>query len=138
MLVNGKEEKARDVLALVAKLNGKTLPADLELHVTIPASTNESSSLRQFFEQFRTLFAFPLSHITPVLWLSWITAAMGYYGVVILTTNLHANNDDGNSCTGGHVHFTNEDFLHIFIDALAEVPAVLFIMFTIDHFGRKK
>ena len=66
----------------------------------------------------------------------WVAAAIGYYGLVMLTTELHV--EGSKACSeSGTPNFDREDYLSIFITTLAEVPGLILAELTVDHLGRR-
>lgn len=64
----------------------------------------------------------------------WFCCAIVYYGLVMLTTQLHV--EEGRECVDGKPNFNSEDYLDIFITTLAEVPGLVLAELTVDRLGR--
>ncbi|XP_062505548.1 synaptic vesicle 2-related protein-like isoform X2 [Corticium candelabrum] len=104
---------------------------------------------------------------TVLLWIVWLTAAFGYYGVVLLTTEIldiikEQNADSVNStlfantsgsyssdvlqCTRVEHNRTDgqckrlefDDYIQVLWTTLAEFPGLLFTVLIIERIGRKK
>jgi len=137
LVVTGETEKALDVLHVIARVNGKPLPRNVQLKPPTLEKTSTSSNWKRFINQFAHLFEDRLGSITRIIWPTWIATALAYYSIVILTTAIQAA-DDEDDCDRGHITFSNEEYRNILIDASGEIPGVLLATFTIDVFGRKK
>jgi MFS family permease len=74
-----------------------------------------------------------------LLWMLWFGNALGYYGLVLLSTEIRvsAPSGDGESCKGQQVHLSNDDFMSIFIDSAAELPGLILAALIADRLGRR-
>ena len=144
LFIQGKEHKAMEVLKLISRINGKSLPAGLKLKAGSPSDVTAASDAPSpnkvaLLDRFWTLLAYPLNHITPYIWTLWPMLALGYYSIVILTTSLQADSqNDDETCVDGHVSLSQNDYLSIFIDSTAEVSSTLMCLLVIEYTGRKR
>ena len=88
-----------------------------------------------------------------MLWFVFFAVAFLYYGVVLLTTEIHVDGDsrgrmegggvrggdDATRCTGhGSPDLPNRSFLDIFVSAVAELPGLAFCALALDALGRRR
>lgn len=91
--------------------------------------------------------------LTLMLWFVFFAVAFLYYGVVLLTTEIHVDGDsrgrmegggvrggdDATRCTGhGSPDLPNRSFLDIFVSAVAELPGLAFCALALDALGRRR
>eukprot|EP00210_Caulerpa_lentillifera_P009224 g8793.t1 len=147
LLVKGETEKAERILQTMARLNKSELPPGrLQSPDQTPRSHEGKLGMRDhvrnvmkgMFSEFHTLFSSSLRWITSLLFIIWFSNALIYYGVVLLTTELHTDDDKQECGEDEKLNLSNDDYLEIFIDTAAEVPAFFFAIFAIDYLGRKK
>jgi len=132
--VIGQREKATHVLKKLAVMNGTSLPNGV-LKVSQGREETDETHQNRFKEQLTSLFVRPLNRVTPVVWFQSFTLGVGYYGIIILTSSVRTD-DEKEECNGHESTLDDADFRSIFIDAVAEVPAVLLALFTIERLGR--
>ncbi|XP_065831112.1 synaptic vesicle 2-related protein-like [Oscarella lobularis] len=177
LLTSGKAAKATEVLAKVAKNNGKMLPvgrlvlqqdknggddddddSDVEGNQLIAIKPRPEKVRRGTF---RDLFATSQQTVTTVLLcVIWMCSTFGYFGIVLLTTEildlfdvLHAENkSDGtlwpcgvdaadfrNVTLGGQCEMlTMNDYFQFLWTSAAELPGLLLTVFLAKVMGRKK
>ena len=80
------------------------------------------------------LFSPSLWPTTAVVWSMWFAASLGYYGIVLLTTELHSS--AAGTCLNNTFTSAANDYSSIFLDTLGEVP-VFAITLLVDVVGRK-
>lgn len=71
-----------------------------------------------------------------LVWTCWVGASLGYYGIVILTTEVHTASSAA-ACVDGVLAFQNSDFADILVDTAAELPAFAVAIFALETAGRK-
>ena len=90
--------------------------------------------------------------LTLMLWFVFFAVAFLYYGVVLLTTEIHVDaapgrmegggvrgGDDALRCTGhGSPDVSSRAFLDIFVSAVAELPGLAFCALALDALGRRR
>ena len=91
--------------------------------------------------------------LTLMLWFVFFAVAFLYYGVVLLTTEIHVDGDSrgrmegggvrggdaATRCTGhGSPDLPNRSFLDIFVSAVAELPGLAFCALALDALGRRR
>ena len=95
--------------------------------------------------------------LTLMLWFVFFAVAFLYYGVVLLTTEIHMDassggeargrlegggvrgGDDSLRCTGhGSPDLPRRAFLDIFVSAVAELPGLAFCALALDALGRRR
>ncbi|CAB3983634.1 organic cation transporter -like [Paramuricea clavata] len=112
LLLQGQEDKARQELNKVAKINKKTMPKD---DLVMPESTETHGNLLHLFQNKK------LAKSTLINWDIWITVALVYYGV-----------------SYGSVDLGWDRYLTFALTSLVEIPAVYLAVFSAERFGRKK
>jgi putative MFS transporter len=117
LLVSGKPERAREVLELVARTNGTTLP-DLPLQPIKRTPPPRASELLR-----------PgLRRTTLLLWVMWFVISLGYYGVFTwLPTFLRS--------TGMALLPV---YQNSFILALAQLPGYFSAAYLVERWGRRR
>ncbi|EDO45833.1 predicted protein, partial [Nematostella vectensis] len=112
-LVNNRCKEARQTLEHIAKLNGKNLPSDV-----MPAINNVEEE-KSFRGGILDLFK-PRQQLkqTLILWFSWLTNAMVYYGVTLSAGVL-----------GGSL------YLNFLLASLVELPGNLFSIWFMNLLG---
>ncbi|XP_072041771.1 synaptic vesicle 2-related protein-like isoform X1 [Amphiura filiformis] len=133
----GNKEAALDILKLVAKTNGKSLPpGDLK----VGSGSGDRGTFVDLYSDRKT------SITTSLLLFIWFAMAFIYYGVVLLTTEMFSK---GHSCAATPANadetcfdscqlLTKKDYSKIIITTLAEFPGHLITLGIIDFAGRKK
>lgn len=148
----------------VAKINGKSLPSgilvsDNEIELNVKSMESEGARLlpqsnnnkhtddekpevinhsKSNVSTLAMLFSPELIKPTLLLWVVFFGNAFSYYGLVLLTTELHngANNCGPNgSRSQGSEEVSYKD---VFITSFAEFPGLIISAFTIDKLGRKR
>ncbi|KAK9068825.1 hypothetical protein SSX86_012941 [Deinandra increscens subsp. villosa] len=153
LCLKGRTTEALRILERVAKVNGQTLPpgilvSDHEIqlnekaseaegaHLLSPKDENVDHSMKQNVSTLALLFSPELIKPTLLLWVVFFGNAFSYYGLVLLTTELHNGriNCVPNQPPSQHQELSYKD---IFITSFAEFPGLLISAFTIDKLGRK-
>ena len=159
----GDAAATRRTLARVCRVNGRgaALPKGILL---LPSSVSSSWGdraddpwWRRAIRPFRRVGALlrPESRVTTVsLWFIFFAVAFSYYGVVLLTTEVHvdtsASRDDGRTggsrggddlvaCTShGSPDLPNRAYGDIFASSTAELPGLLLAAIAVDRIGRRR
>lgn len=159
----GDAATTRRTLERVCRVNGRgaALPKGMLL---LPSSVSSSWGdraddpwWRRAFRPFRRVGALlrPNSRVTTVLlWFLFFAIAFSYYGVVLLTTEVHvdtsASRDDGRTggsrggddyvaCTShGSPDLPNRAYGDIFASSTAELPGLLLAAVAVDRIGRRR
>ncbi|KNA24583.1 hypothetical protein SOVF_014400 [Spinacia oleracea] len=149
----GKKDQAFQVLAKIAKVNGKELPTgilltDMELEFqdqTTPAQDNVvpkncKDSEMSIVKSFMLLLSPNLARTTLLLWFVFFADSLAYYGLVLLTTQLNNTNIVCNSL--GHHQQSHSagagiNYKDVFITSIAELPGLVAVGLLIDRLGRK-
>uniref|UniRef100_A0A061RP51 Transporter-related family protein n=1 Tax=Tetraselmis sp. GSL018 TaxID=582737 RepID=A0A061RP51_9CHLO len=150
----GRQQDAMKVLNRVGRWNGIKPPKG-ELEVTVQSRATSSpvahdkdkpghprgrcGFLRPFssiFGSLGALYSKSMRRTTLLLHFVWVTCAIGYYGLVMLTTELHV--EASKACIDGVPSFGRGDYMSIFITTLAEVPGLILAEVTVDRLGRRK
>jgi MFS transporter, putative metabolite:H+ symporter len=116
LVVAGRPDAAREVIAQVAAVNGRPMPAD----VIVPEPPAERVGVR-------TLFVPRLRRITVVLWLSWFGIALGYYGLFSWLPTVFVQQGYSFLASYGYA----------FVLALAQVPGYFSAAWLIERWGRR-
>ncbi|HXF70941.1 MAG TPA: MFS transporter [Thermoflexus sp.] len=117
LLVHGREEEARAILAQVARENGTVLPEGIRL--TVPAAPRVTVG---------DLWRRPYTRTTALLWLIWFGISLGYYGVFTWLPRLLVQR--------------GLDFLksyeYVFIITLAQLPGYFSAAYLVEQIGRRR
>lgn len=116
LLVQGQPERAREVLAQVAAINGSRLP-DLPLQPVNPTPAPVSDLLKP-----------GLRRTTLLLWLIWFAISFGYYGVFTWLPNYFR--------TSGMELLPV--YQNAFILALAQLPGYFSAAYLVEKWGRRR
>jgi putative MFS transporter len=117
LLVEGREQEAREVLRQVAETNSTEITFD---HLEVKRrqeSVTVSALWRQRFAK-----------TTLMLWIAWFCISLGYYGTFIWLPNIFV--DRG-------FEFL-QTYQNTFLMALAQLPGYFSAAYLIEHWGRKR
>lgn len=134
LTMNRKEEAVR-IISRAAAFNGTPLEkfSLYSLHEERRPSESQEKTLFEFFKDKNNL------KISIPLWIVWGCFGLGYYGIILLTTAIYANdnddddNDGSNDDSGGSCSF---QYSSIFLSASVECIGILFATLLIDRWGR--
>ncbi|XP_078182144.1 organic cation/carnitine transporter 7-like isoform X1 [Carex rostrata] len=147
-----KTDEAMLVLTRIALMNDSSLPPGVlgshSLQEDHASSSNvnlsESSPLlgtktRNGLKVFLTLLSPKLVRSTLLLWLVFFGNAFGYYGVVLLASELSGRSSKCNSNLTRPSHLKDDASLYrdVFLTSVAEVPGLLLAALAVDKVGRK-
>ncbi|CAB3981466.1 organic cation transporter -like [Paramuricea clavata] len=113
LLLNGKEEEAKIVLAKISRMNKRPLPDDLGLQKPVIPETR--ASFRQMFSSWET------AKKILICWDLWFANALVYYGVSYGSVDLGGNR-----------------YLNFFSVCVVEIPSNFAFIWSAHRFGRKK
>ncbi|CAD7696865.1 unnamed protein product [Ostreobium quekettii] len=152
LAVTGQMDKAEQVLQRIAKFNGKPMPSG---HLTMPPKDAPLPvhnppkwwnlfgwvwvKMRMLTDQLSRLLVPALKKTTLLLWFIWVTNALGYYGMVMLATELHGERNE--ACLveePDKPDMRDNDYRDIFITTTAESAGLVLAYFLVDWIGRKK
>ncbi|XP_076330679.1 organic cation/carnitine transporter 2-like [Tachypleus tridentatus] len=115
----GRHEEATVILKRIAKTNGYSVPTDLitklkEVQKTINKEKETTHNLKDLFRYnaLRKHFLF--------VTLSWTSCIIGFYALVLNSTNLYGN-----------------EFINFFLLGLVDVPGIFFSLFLMEKLGRR-
>ena len=111
LLLNNRQEEARNQLLKIAKMNKKTLPDD---DIEKPVVSEQQASFKQLFSSWK------VTKTTLISWNLWFTHALVYYGVSIGSVDLGGNR-----------------YLNFFLISLVGLPSNFALMWATHRFGRK-
>ncbi|RPJ49763.1 MAG: MFS transporter [Chloroflexi bacterium] len=117
LLVNGQTERAREILAQVAKENGTSLP-DLPLRPVKKAPVPRASDL----------WKTGLRRTTLLLWVIWFAISLGYYGVFTWLPTFFRS--------AGMAMLPV--YQNTFILALAQLPGYFSAAYLVEKWGRRR
>ncbi|KAI3697723.1 hypothetical protein L6452_30820 [Arctium lappa] len=159
LCLKGRTSEALRILEKVAKTNGQPLPPgilvsdhEIELHgkPTEPEGAHLLSQTKFDDEKpeiidhskrdvstMALLFSPELIKPTLLLWVVFFGNAFSYYGLVLLTTELHNGNNTCIRNGSQSTHSEEVSYKDVFITSFAEFPGLLISAFTIDKLGRK-
>lgn len=115
LLVKGKMAEAEKLYRRIARMNGKTLPAE---GLEIDRVTDTQTRLGDFRDLFKTRH---LTKTTLISWFCWFVNALVYYGVFLSAPSV-----------GGNL------YLNFFLASLVELPAIPIGIWIYNRFGRKR
>ena len=157
---NGKQEKVRQQLEVVARINGKELNiANLKIHPRCDNSNKHTSSSSKpqmsAFGGCLQLIDHKWRVMTVMIWAMWFFNGLAYYGAILSVTEIVRSFDSECSQhefgknTSMHGQTPNPDIpllchplrSHDYIDLIvatsAEFPSLLITPWALDHIGRK-
>jgi len=116
LLVEGRQEEARTVLAEVARSNGSAF--EVPQLVPEPRTTRATTA---------GLWRRPYVRTTLMLWIAWFCISLGYYGTLIWLPRIFVQRG-----------FTFlQTYQNIFILALAQLPGYFSAAYFVERWGRK-
>ena len=139
----GKQEEAKLILKSIANTNKKQ--NILEANEIIFNQTGENLNLnkdKDTLSVMNHLFGHGKKKLTFLIWGMCIITAFNYYGVVLFTTEIMAEDKEiisnlTSTSLGCHVLEPN-DYFNLFWTSLAEFPATIISLWIMDIIGRKK
>ncbi|KAL4562162.1 hypothetical protein LXL04_034356 [Taraxacum kok-saghyz] len=162
LCLKGRTSEALRILEKVAKTNGKSLPpgtliSDHEIELNSKSMEPEGAHLLSESDEkpeiidhnkskskskskvstFGMLLSPELRKPTLLLWVVFFGNAFSYYGLVLLTTELH---NGANNCRPMRSQSQGSEevsYKDVFITSFAEFPGLIISAFTIDKLGRK-
>ncbi|MBA0627360.1 hypothetical protein Godav_004884 [Gossypium davidsonii] len=159
LCLEGRKEEALVVLEKIARVNGAKLPTGVlvsenEIELVGKSTPTEDTLLLQAEDNgyeapkemnpkaggistLLQLLSPELVRSTTLLWMVFFGNAFSYYGLVLLTTELH---NGRNTCRPEElqtVKYEGVSYKDVFITTFAEFPGLLISAFTVDRFGRK-
>ncbi|MBA0569155.1 hypothetical protein Golob_006610, partial [Gossypium lobatum] len=159
LCLEGRKEEALVVLEKIARINGAKLPTGVlvsenEIELVGKSTPTEDTLLLQAEDNgyeapkemnpkaggistLLQLLSPELVRSTTLLWMVFFGNAFSYYGLVLLTTELH---NGRNTCRPEElqtVKYEGVSYKDVFITTFAEFPGLLISAFTVDRFGRK-
>jgi MFS family permease len=155
LLVKGRVQESLEVLERIAKTNGKTLPSgtlrasDQEAAIKLPSQSGilqsglggVASAARQLASDMAStasrLMAPQLQRTTLLLASTWLLNMMGYYGVVLLATEIHLSPTDASNVASSTIGLTSEDFKNILVTSIGELPALFVALAGMELIGRR-
>ena len=117
LMIKGQPEKAREVLARVAKENGTSMP-DIPIR---PLGKTAPSKISDLWKP-------ELRRTTLLLWLMWFGISLGYYGVFTWLPNFFRS-------TGMELVPV---YQNTFILALAQLPGYFSAAYLVEKWGRRR
>jgi putative MFS transporter len=116
LLIEGREEEARQVLQQVARENGKTLDID---RLRVQERTEEITLTALWKKRF--------ARTTLMLWIGWFCISLGYYGVFIWLPGIFVER--------GFAFLRT--YQNTFLLALAQLPGYFSAAYLVERWGRK-
>ncbi|XP_063940443.1 organic cation/carnitine transporter 7 isoform X1 [Daucus carota subsp. sativus] len=160
LCLQGRRDEALVILKKIAKLNQTKLPPGIlvldqqielqetsseaeDKHLLTPktmesASNDESSKMEKKTESsVLTLLSPELLRSTLLLWVVFFGNAFSYYGLVLLTTELHSEHSTCKQTQLKSNDSQDVNYRDVFITSFAEFPGLLVAAATVDRMGRK-
>jgi putative MFS transporter len=116
LLIEGREEEARQVLQQVARENGKTLDID---RLKVQERTEEITLTALWKKRF--------ARTTLMLWVGWFCISLGYYGVFFWLPGIFVER--------GFAFLRT--YQNTFLLALAQLPGYFSAAYLVERWGRK-
>ncbi|XP_021297263.1 organic cation/carnitine transporter 7 [Herrania umbratica] len=159
LCLKGRKAEALGILEKIGRLNGVKVPSgilvsDHEIELAGKSTPTEDTKLlppkdSEYATPMETnpnaegissvlkLLSPELVRSTTLLWIVFFGNAFSYYGLVLLTTELH---NGRNRCGPKELHSEKSQdvsYKDVFITTFAEFPGLLLSAATVDKFGRK-
>ncbi|OMO73863.1 General substrate transporter [Corchorus olitorius] len=159
LCLKGRKSEALGVLEKIARMNGAKVPcgtlvSDHEIELAgnsiptedtqlLPPKAGEDTTSREMnsnaggISSLLKLLSPELVRSTTLLWAVFFGNAFSYYGLVLLTTELHNGH---NTCGPSELQSGESQgvsYKDVFITTFAEFPGLLLAAATVDRFGRK-
>lgn len=79
---------------------------------------------------------------TVLLWIIWFSCAFSYYGIVLLTTEILTEKQEGTCesserCSANCADLDKDGYLELLWTTLAEFPGLIVTLFILEYFGRR-
>ncbi|KAJ4798858.1 Organic cation/carnitine transporter 7 [Rhynchospora pubera] len=147
-----KTDEAMVVLSRIASMNEASLPPGVLGLNSLPEDYASSSNVNlseasplittkgiDGLKVFLDLLSPKLIRSTLLLWLVFFGNAFGYYGVVLLTSELSGTTRKCNSNLTRPSHLQDDTSLYrdVFLTSVAEAPGLLLAALAVDKVGRK-
>ncbi|KAI8483011.1 hypothetical protein Bbelb_393110 [Branchiostoma belcheri] len=116
LIARGRVEEAMEVIHLMAKRNGKTLPSDLDLDVKTRVQRS-SGGQPSALDLVRTP---NMLRKSVLIFFNWFVVTILYYGLSLGTSDL-----------------AGDDYVNFFLSGVVEVPGYLSSCVVIERFGRR-
>ena len=123
--LKGDSEGAMTELQKCADYNGTSLPPG-KLRVSAVKSEEDITVM--------DLFKHDQAQLTLVIWALWFLVTLLYYGVILLTSEIFASEDDPVS---GCRKLKADDYKDVFITSTAEILSLVAAVTMVDMLGRK-
>lgn len=133
LAAKGSLDAADAVLRRIARINGAALPKG---RLVAPPARGRGGGL----EGLKKLLRPPLRVTSLLVWLAFFGIAFSYYGLVLLSTELHVDEEGGElECETTHVapHFAESDYRDIFVSSIGELPGLVLAALLLDVVGRR-
>lgn len=124
--LKGDSEGAMVELKKCAEYNGTSLPPG-KLRVAARSGNEEDITVLDLFKHDQAL-------LTMVIWALWFLVTLLYYGVILLTSEIFASDDDPVS---GCRKLKSDDYKDVFITSTAEILSLIAAVTMVDMLGRK-
>jgi len=77
-----------------------------------------------------------------ILWIIWFSCAFSYYGIVLMTTEILTENQEGTCesserCSANCADLDKDGYLELLWTTLAEFPGLIITLFILEYFGRR-
>mmetsp|Transcript_29632 Transcript_29632/g.55854 ORF Transcript_29632/g.55854 Transcript_29632/m.55854 type:complete len:587 (-) Transcript_29632:289-2049(-) len=149
LVVSGRLDEAEAVLQKMARFNGVALPpGKLVQSKGLPQKLPDSGLPTQPAQampnrdssaigMLRQMLHPSMRRTTLLLWLIFFSVACSYYGVVLLSTEIHVSDKEGSVCTpGGKAALDDRDYADVMVTTLAELPGLLVAAVLVERIGR--
>ncbi|XP_055919941.1 synaptic vesicle 2-related protein [Eupeodes corollae] len=128
---NGNTEKALQTLEDIARDNKRPM---LLGRLVVDGCPNSKGSIK-------ALLCPGLRRTTLLLWFIWMSCAFCYYGLVLMSTELFANNPSGSKELSDNIDdcrpLETTDYMDLLWTTLAEFPGIFATIAIIERCGRK-
>jgi MFS family permease len=122
LCTQGRCDEALEIIRKASKVNGLDPDLVFPQGMCLLAEKEEESD-------FSALFSPRWRWTTLKLWGAWAAFAFGYYGTIMVVTDIFAAEEDASGTY-------NFDYVAIFVSSSAELVGTTFVIFTVDTVGR--
>jgi len=130
LLISGDYERAEQVLAEAARMNGVQLPTQARLDRDALQEVKDESR-----GHFPELLSPSVRRLTLLIWILWVAHAVIYYGNVLVTPKFYGSHSDGGA--QNKKSWLNL-YVFVLLTTLAELPGLFGAAVLVEKLGRRR